>query len=245
MAYGFRASASSSFAVCNAANAVELYSISPRKPAQLLKSIPADDPATSPPPARIFSRSGEYFFLWKPTPAIYAVSNFSVVKQIKSTESFKNFETDLRKEGGWQESLTDDLKYLIHVPLQFDGPSNQETLIDTPHCYNFQTDEYTDWKIHGGTSRTVIVSAESIGGSPTFIAFWEASGAKHLGILDRDSGLVAELPIQGTRETQFERNCDWDYSRSRFLIREPGGKVTIYDYRTKQEQHFSLVHAGL
>jgi hypothetical protein len=245
MAYGFRASASSDFLACDAASAVELYSLNAKKPARLLKSLPAADPATTPPPARLFSRSEEYVFLWKPTPAIYAVSNLSVVKQIKVTESFKQFEAGLRKEGGWQESLTDDLKYLIHVPLQFGGPFNQNTMIDTPHCYNLETDEYTNWKLHAGTNQTIIVEAESVGGRPQFMAFWEAAGARHLGILDRDSHVLGELPIQGTTETQFWRNTDWDYSNFRFFVRQPGGKLTIYDYRTNQTLDFSLTHAEL
>jgi hypothetical protein len=79
-------------------------------------------------------------------PAIYAVSNMLLVKPIKATEDFKRFEADLRKEGGWQETLTDDLKYLRHVPLQFGGQFNQIKRIDTPHCYNLETDAYTTWK---------------------------------------------------------------------------------------------------
>ncbi len=242
---GFRASASTNFVVCNPSAGVELWSILPKNPARLLKSLPADDPAITPPPARLFSRSEKYFFLSKPIPAIYAVSNLSVAKQIKMTENFKRFEADLRKQGGWQETLTDDLKYLIHVPLQFGGPFNQETFIDTPHSYDLETDEYTSWKVHVGTNGTVIVAAESIDDRPNFIAFWKADGARHLGILDRDSQVVAELPTQGTADTQFWRNSDWDYAHSRFLVRESGGKLTIYDYRSKQAQHFSLARAAL
>lgn len=245
MAYGFRAGGYSSAAVCNTAKAVELYSIAPNGPAQMLKSLPADDPATSRPPVRLFTRSGEYLFLWNPTPAIYAVSNLTVVKQIRVTENFKSFTADLQREGGWQESLTDDLKYLIHVPLEFGRPFNQNTIVDSPRCYNLETGEYAKWQIHAGTNRTVIVSAESVSGSLVFIAFYEASGSKHLGILDRDSQLMAELPTAGTRDTQFERNCSWDYAHSRFLVRQPGGKLTIYDYRTKQAHHFLLAHPNL
>jgi hypothetical protein len=245
MAYGFRASASSDFLACDASDGVELYSIHPKKPARLLKSLPADDPATTPPPARLYSRSERYLFLWKPTPAIYAVSSFAVVRQIKVTENFKRFEADLRKENGWQESLTDDLKYLIHVPMHFSGRYHQDTMIDTPHCYDLETDEYTILKIHGGTNQTVIVAAESIGGSPTFIASWEASGSRHLGVLDRDSQVVAELPAQGTTDTQFWRNSSWDYAHSRLLVREPGGKLTIYDYRARQTQRFTLAGVEL
>jgi hypothetical protein len=224
---------------------VELWSAFPRSPARLLKSLPADDPATTPPPARLFSRSEKYFFLWKPTPAIYAVSNLSVVKQIKMTQNFKSFEADLRKQGGWQETLTDDLKYLIHVPLQFGGPFNQDTFIDTPHTYDLETDEYTTSKLHVGTNQTVTVAAESIDGRPNFIAFWKAAGARNLGIFDRDSQVLAQLPTQGTTDTQFWRNSGWDYSHSKLMVREPGGKLTIYDYRSKQAQHFSLVRAAL
>lgn len=242
---GFRASASTNFVVCNPSAGVELWSILAKNPARLLKSLPADDPATTPPPARLFSRSEKYFFLWKPTPAIYAVSNLSVAKQIKMTENFKKFEADLRKQGGWQETLTDDLKYLIHVPLEFGGPFNQETFIETPHTYDLETDEYATGKVHVGTNGIVIVDAESIDGRPNFIAFWKADGARRLGILDRDSQIVAELPTEGTTDTQFSRNSDWDYAHSRFLVRESGGNLTIYDYRAKRAQHFTLVRTAL
>lgn len=245
MAYGFHAGSSSSLVVCDAANAVELYSIAPNRPAQMIKSIPADDPATSKPPARLFTRSGEYLFLWKPTPAIYAVSNLTVLRQISLTESFKAFAADLQKEGGWQECLTDDLKYLIHVPLEFGGVFNQDTIVDSPRCYNLETGEYTKCKIHAGTNRTVIVSAESVGASPVFIAFYEAAGSRRLGILNLESQLIADLPTEGTQDTKFDRNCAWDYGHSKFLIRQPGGKLAIYDYRTKQTQHFSLAHPQL
>jgi hypothetical protein len=237
---GFRASASTNFIICNPANAVELWLIKPQKAAQLSKSLPAEDPATTPPPARLFSRSEKYLFLWKPNPAIYAVSNLSIVKEIKATENFKKFEADLRKEGGWVEALTDDLKYLVHVPLQFGGPFNQKQMIDTPHCYDFDKDEYTIWKLHAGTNETQIVAAESLDSHLNFIAFWVDAGTKHLGILGRDSQVLAELPTKGTTDTQFWRNSAWDYVNSRFLIREPGARLTIYDYRTKQTQHFSL-----
>lgn len=242
---GFRASASTNFLVCNPSAAMELWSIFPKSPARLVKSLPADDPARTPPPARLFSRSEKYFFLWKPIPAIYAVSNLSLVRQIKMTDNFKRFERDLRREGGWQETLTDDLNYLIHVPLQFGGAFNQETVIDTPHCYDLKTDEYTSWNMHVSTNRVVVVAAESIDGKPSFIAFWNADGAKHLGILDRDSHVVAELPTQGTTDTQFWRNSDWDYAHMRFLVRESGGKLTIFDYQSKQAQHFSLSRPAL
>jgi len=242
---GFRASASTNFIICNPANAVELWSITPKKAAQLSKSLPADNPAITPPPARLFSRSEKYFFLWKPTPAIYAVSNLSIVKEIKATENFKKFEADLRKEGGWTEALTDDLKYLVHVPLKFGGPINQKQMIDTSHCYDFDKDEYTTWKLHVGTNETQIVAAESLDNHLNFIAFWEDTGTKHLGILNQESQVVAELPTEGTTDTQFWRNSAWDYANSRFLIREPGVRLTIYDYRTKQTQHFSLKFGDL
>jgi hypothetical protein len=113
-------------------------------------------------------------------------------------------------------------------------------MIDSPHCYAVDEDEYTNWKMHLGTNETKIVAAENIGGHLNFIAFWEAAGSKHLGILDRDSHVMAELPIQGTTDTQFWRNTDWDYVNSRFLVREPGGRLTIYDYGMKQTHHFIL-----
>ena len=56
---------------------------------------------------------------------------------------------------------------------------------------------------------------------------------------------MAELPTKGTKDTQFWRNCAWDYDNSKFLVRDPGGKLTIYDYHTKQPQHFSLTKVGL
>ena len=56
---------------------------------------------------------------------------------------------------------------------------------------------------------------------------------------------MAELPIKGTKETQFWRNSAWDYENSRFLVREPGDKLVIYDYHTQQAQHFSLAKVGL
>jgi hypothetical protein len=99
--------------------------------------------------------------------------------------------------------------------------------------------------MRAGTNQTAIVAAESIGGRPEFIAFWEAAGAKHLGILDRNSQVEGELPTQGTTDTQFWRNTDWDYVHSRFLVREPGGKLTICEYRKNQTKHFPLAPVQL
>ena len=370
MAYGFLASGSANVVACNSSKSVDLYSILPKKPARLMKSIPADDPVGTSMPVRIFSRSQEYFFLWKPAPAIYAVSNSSVVMQLKDTDNFKKFEADVRREGGGQESLSDDLKYLIHVSLEFTEVWGHDA-IDSPHCYNLETDEYTKLKIHAGTNRVVIVSAESLNGSPSFIAFWEpvargdihdaisiddiddvdllanrlkqllpsdrvslfvrsqlspatesllsahpggpnpllkealvadmerivkngriydrkrfagvdlsdfekediddggrAQGTrlvqwnrkllraaysremwqgryKHLGIFDANSTLLTELPKQGTRGTQFENNCCWDYAHSNIFIREADRKLTIYNYKRHQMQHFSLANVVL
>jgi hypothetical protein len=106
-------------------------------------------------------------------------------------------------------------------------------------------DEYSKWEMHAGTNQTVIVAAESIGGQPEFIAFWESAGSKHLGILDRNSQMIAELPTQGTSDTQFWRNTDWDYANSWFFVRERDGKLTICDYRANQTQHFSLAPVPL
>jgi hypothetical protein len=363
MAYGFRASASPDLLVCDSAGAVDLYSIASNRPARLLNTLVAPG-RTAGVSGRLFSRSEKYVFLWKPFPAIYATSNFSVVKRINATENFKRFEADLRREGGWQESLTDDLKYLIYVPLDTSGPYAQDP-IDTPHCYNLETDDYVTQKIRSGTNRTVIVAAESLQGAPAFIAFWQRRDAddaitqediddvdllanrlrhssatdrvaqyvcgqlspgtqrllaahtgasnpelkealvadleriihqdriydrkrfagvdlsdgdidhpesvegadlvalnrwllrtafsheiyrspyRHLGLFDTNSTLLAELPKQGTTDSQFWRNASWDYMHSRIVVRESGGKLTIYDYRAKQMQHFSLADVRL
>ncbi len=244
-AYGFRANGSIGVIACDAARAVELYNLRTEKQATLLNSMAADDPAVTPPPARLFSRSEKYLFLWKPAPTIYAVSNFNVVKQLAQTDGLKKFAHDLQMEGGWEEALTDDLKYLVHVPLEYTGASIASSVIDRPHCYNLESGAYSVWTMQGGTNGVEIVAAESVGGALQFLAFWGPPGARHLGVLDKDSKVLAELPITGTHETQFWRNASWDYAHSRFLIRNPDGDLVIYNYQTKAMQHFTIASGPL
>ena len=218
---------------------IALYKIRTNQPAKLLNALSHGDVETN---RSWISRSGKYFFLREPGPAIYSATNLSPIRAVMPTSNLTTF---LRSDVGGREVLTDDLTYLIKPIWQYSDLHDIQ-YFDQISCYNFEKDSVQTITIHNGTNRTWILDSESAKGHLHFLAFWgvESPGTHvhpftNLGVFDEQSALNAKVVLPPMEANDFSRNTVWDYAHAKlFLFDDP--TLTDYDYGRNTVRRYTL-----